>query len=200
MTEPTLPGLAAIPPVRDELDRRYTPQSLADAIVDRLYIGDNVLCPTVLEPSVGGGAFVRAVRHRWPDAEVMGVDIDADAPGFHGCDVTHRGTFLHVDSDYKPLGSRIDLIIGNPPFGQALEHVRHALTFGCPVVFILPLAYLGVQAWAPLLTGPKRPAFVWPIVGRPWPEHVRECAVFGWEPTREPFAETTLALLTEWQR
>jgi len=190
MTEPTLPGI--LPPVRDELDRRYTPQSLADAIVDRLHITPK----RVLEPSVGGGAFARAARRRWPACKVFGVDVDPASPGANKCNAWLCGDFL----SFKPsMLEHVDLILGNPPFGQALDHVRHALTFECPVVFVLPLAYLGVQSWAPFLTGLQRPVFVWPIVGRPW-NVLREAAVYGWDPRRSPGDETTLALLTDWGR
>jgi hypothetical protein len=187
MTEPTLPGLAAVPPVRDELDRRYTPQSLADAIVDRL----NITPRRVLEPSVGGGAFVRAVSRRWPTIRIDGVDLDPHAPGLMMCDRVYCGDFLAWEGSH-------DLIIGNPPFSEALEHVRHALTFGCPVVFVLPLAYLGVQQWTPLLQD-FVPDVVRPIVGRPWPEHVRECAVFEWR-TKHGSVGTRMELLDGWQR
>ena len=43
---------------RDKLDRYYTPDNVARACTARLTIPDGA---TVLEPSVGGGAFVRAV-------------------------------------------------------------------------------------------------------------------------------------------
>jgi hypothetical protein len=203
----TLPGLPSVPPVRDELDRRYTPDPLACAVVRRIRVrefGERVgyyrttedggkvfehRAVRILEPSVGGGAFARACSNRWPSAHITGVDLELDPRGVHYCSFAVTGiSFLHYAPDEPP-----DLIVGNPPFGEALLHVRHALTFGCPVVFVLPLAYLGVQSWAPLV---EQLSTVRPIVGRPWPEHVREVAVYEWGTV----APERLDLITDWRR
>lgn len=121
---------------RDHLDRYYTPPALAEALVDLLPIQQT---DRVLEPSAGGGAFVRAALQATPD--VVALDIDPRSPGRHTpgasgilCD------FLRYN---PPEAQRPDWIIGNPPYQDAEDHVRHALrvTRG-RVAFLLRLAFL----------------------------------------------------------
>jgi hypothetical protein len=169
MSDLLLPGMAPSFAIGDPLDRCYTPDKLAQAIVDSLAITSP---QTVLEPSVGGGAFVRAVRRAWPDATILGVDIDPDAPGLALCDEVFIGDFLDHTLPTP------DLIVGNPPFKDALAHVAHA-EFHDAMALVLPLAYLGVKSWAPVLDK-REPASVRPILGRPWPKRVRETAVYWW--------------------
>lgn len=171
-----LPGIEPERPIGDALDRCYTPDRLADAVVAALpwLVGVG----RIIEPSAGGGAFVRAVRKRHPDALIHGIDLDPEAPARDRCDWWTTCSWTDVDlRSWLP-----DLIIGNPPFGEALAHVEHALTYTSAVVaLILPLAYLGVQEWAPLLDR-RPPTILRPILGRPWPDRVRETAVYQWQP------------------
>jgi hypothetical protein len=121
---------------RDALDRYYTPDSVAMKLVAAIpELGVRVHPLTVLEPSCGGGAFMRAIRGRWPDAQLSGVDADPDAPVRDNVGVT-IADFLTVQQPY-------DLTIGNPPFNAAEEHVRHALKLSrVGVGFLLRLAFL----------------------------------------------------------
>lgn len=114
------------------LDAYYTPDALAFFLVDLLPIHGNDL---VLEPSAGGGAFVKALLHK--TNQVVAIDLNPDAPGLKMvgsavCD------FLDVLPPNAP-----DWIIGNPPYFNASEHVEHALN--CTdrhVGFLLRLAFL----------------------------------------------------------
>lgn len=197
MTQPTLPGLASVHDTRDPLGRRYTPDPLAAAVVARLVAAGVVghLPCTVVEPHVGGGGFVRAVRSAAPSARVVGVDLDPRAEGLASCGEQVVGDWLDV-AGAVVARSRPRLIVGNPPFDdpkggsptRAQDHL--AATFeavaasgsdGLPVTYlawVLPLAYLGTQAWGRLLT--RWPTVeVTPIVGRPW-EQQREVALYRW--------------------
>ena len=114
------------------LDAYYTPAELAGYLVGLLPIMDGEL---VLEPSAGGGAFVRALVQR--TSEVVAIDVNPDAPGLKMvrsavCD------FLDIRPPTMPKW-----IIGNPPYFNALEHVKHAID--CTerhVCFLLRLAFL----------------------------------------------------------
>ena len=155
---------------RDALDRYYTPQALADAIVEALDEDEGPGLGWVLEPSVGGGSFARACRDLWPSNRVNGIDADHNAPGRWACDVFEIADFLAlpapVDPDYPPR-----LIIGNPPYRNAEAHIRQALDIVAPgghVVFLLRLAMLEGQArralWAEhppkrVLVLSRRPSF-----------------------------------------
>ena len=121
---------------RDPGDRYWTPPELADALVDRLDIlpGDHVL-----EPSVGGGAFARAVCELDVGRLVV-CDVDDSAPGLVEGEAV-VGDFL----SYRP-DCRFDWIVGNPPYRQALEHVEHALELGARIAFLLRLAFLESSA------------------------------------------------------
>ncbi len=136
---------------RDKLDRYYTPQRLADVLVSRLV--DDGFTPatgrlSVLEPSVGGGAFALAALSAFGDRAAMHVvDVDAAAPGLRlvrGAarrrDVVRVGDFLATR-----LTNRHDLVLGNPPYRQAELHVRKALSSlvdGGVLGMLLRLAFL----------------------------------------------------------
>lgn len=158
----------------DPLERWYTPEPLAAAIVDGL-LGWNDEAPrTVVEPSVGGGAFARAVRRRWPSSLLIGIDADPEAAGLAICDRRHVDDWPRWARGV--LGERGALVVGNPPFKGAIEHVAAAQQVCGVVAFILPLAYLGGAKWRPLR---DRLASVQVIDGRPW-ECVREVALWTW--------------------
>lgn len=143
---------------RAGLDRYYTPDDLARALVSTLHIPSSAL---VLEPSVGGGAFVNAVR-QVAGANIFAIDVDPAAPGldnttkrrftagrvFIGDFLSHQFTV----GDLAPYDG-FDYIVGNPPFNDAEAHVRRARALvkpGGTVAFLLRLAFL---------EGAKRKAF-----------------------------------------
>jgi hypothetical protein len=84
----------------------FTPKSVRDLVWE--YI--DTPPAAILEPSSGSGEFFDDCRERFPDATLVGVELDADmakAKGFVNQD------FLNWES-----GISFDLIIGNPPFVQ----------------------------------------------------------------------------------
>lgn len=166
--------------VGDELDRCYTPQTLADAIVARV---DAVLLEPpklVIEPSCGGGAFVRAIRGCWPDARIIGCDIDPDAIGLGLVDDARVGDW----PSFAACIPQADIVIGNPPF-TGDEGIRQVLASregqpGAILSMVLPLAYVGVKRWLRLVEHPHPRNSLAPIVGRPWPDKLRETANYVW--------------------
>ncbi len=125
-------------------DRYYTPDELARVLVGLLplYSSD-----VVVEPSVGGGAFARAIRAQVPRARLIGVDIDPQAAGFQDCHTAAiAGDFL--EHSLVGLGTP-DWVIGNPPYRKALAHLMHALGFGSRVAFLLRMGFLGSQTRLP---------------------------------------------------
>jgi len=144
--------------VRAELDAFYTPDDLARHLVGLLPVlpGD-----TVLEPSVGGGAFARALKRQ----EVTGIDLDPRARGFDHCDYSEVGDFLAVEKESFDRAPR--WVVGNPPYSHAQAHVEHALAItGQHVCFLLRLAFLEsakrIQFWR------QHPArCVWVLSERP---------------------------------
>lgn len=124
--------------MRDELDRYYTPDDVAQLCVDALpEMADGTAYPyvRVFEPSVGGGAFVRACRARWgEDTHVIGCDIDRHAPGWAEVNVPLDGSLLDV---HLPESDVVDLCVGNPPYIHAEAHAARLLAQGYPVVALL---------------------------------------------------------------
>jgi hypothetical protein len=122
---------------RRAFDAYYTPPGLARALVALLPVEGSV----VWEPHAGGGSFVRAlVQAR---AAVMASDVQATAQG-----LVEEGVAYAFDGDFLAtsfLGTEvvIDWIVGNPPYGQAEAHVRHALSEArVGVAFLLRLGFL----------------------------------------------------------
>ncbi len=175
-----MPGLSGglVAGVGDELDRCYTPDRLALACVKRMPTRH---VETAVEPSVGGGAFVRALCRVWPTASVLGVDVDPGAAGLALCADKRLGSWpkMCAAGDIP----RPDIVVGNPPFSgdTALAHVEAALDLGAEAVgLILPWSYWGVERWTGLLYG-RGVVSVSPIFPRPWPAQVREVAFYVWQ-------------------
>ena len=114
------------------LDAYYTPEKLAAALVDLLPIRPG---EAVLEPSCGGGAFVRALLKKTP--EVVAMDLDPEAPGL-ALTLSACADFLSIMPRIKPRW-----IVGNPPYNAAQKHVEHALEASAQhVAFLLRLGFL----------------------------------------------------------
>lgn len=142
----------------------FTTDALADVLVGTLGIQP---FESVLEPHVGGGAFVEAVRKRGvPYHRIQGCEIDPDlainTERVRGI-VVNAGDFLDLRrEDFSPdLAGGWDWIIGNPPYsrgtgrfnakGEEIQepcaelHIRHALSLLAPgghLAFLLRLAML----------------------------------------------------------
>lgn len=114
---------------RRKLDAYYTPDDLARALAN-LVVGDMDVRSLVLEPNVGGGAWVRALPCVFT---VDGMDLDPQARGLAACSRSKAGDFLAED----PPSDRYDLVIGNPPYRQAMEHIERAMTLAPRVAFLL---------------------------------------------------------------
>lgn len=108
-----------------DLKKKYqffeTPERLADWLVELAEIKDS---DTVLEPSAGRGAIVKAIHKAYSDIAVSGYELmDINLP------------FLTALSGFKLLGSdflqecdtTFDVIIANPPFSknQDIDHINH---------------------------------------------------------------------------
>lgn len=135
---------------RVALDFYATPDPLALAICSYLY--DEVGCfRWIVEPSAGHGAFVRAARSVWPDAGILAVDVAPER-----LEALERAGATRVDivdwperaaAGWYYLGPTDPLlIVGNPPYRSAEEHVRAALASmreGDDLAFLLRINFLG---------------------------------------------------------
>lgn len=195
MTQLSLVASATTGPTgaHDPLDRFYTPQALADAVVDRL---SPAALSWVVEPSCGGGAFVRALQRR--GCLVLGCDLDPEADGLRRSDLAWAGALESFPGSAGPLA----WAIGNPPFGSdpdylGLQHARICLKHAPSVALILPWSWLGLPPAMACLRDAPVPDEVWPIHPRPWGDHLRESAVWVW---RERAGSTRIGEPLFWRR
>jgi hypothetical protein len=175
---------------RDPLDRYYTDDADAAAIVA-------VVAPVlprgrgavVVEPSAGGGAFVRAIRAH-TDAPIVAVDHDPNAPALREqlADYHARADFTAWDGGGLVIGA----ILGNPPYRDAEAHVRRALQLagGGPVVFLLRLGFRSSGRRAPFWRE-FPPAAVRALAERPsftgdGSTDATDYGVFAWNVAPEP--------------
>jgi len=127
------------------LDQYFTPQPLADALAllltrDGWWRGGNVI-----EPSAGKGAFVRAAYNILCARDIRATDIDLqryeELRAMPECSLATQTDFVAARH-----GKPFSLILGNPPFSHAEDHVRAALAIRDPrfgaVAFLLRLAFL----------------------------------------------------------
>jgi len=157
---------------RRPLDAYYTPDDLAEALVASLPVR---MLSTALEPSCGGGAFVRALRLR--GVAVLGLDIDPEADGLADANMAQVGDFLTYQHDIACP----EWIIGNPPFSDAEAHVRHAIDItGRHVAFLLRLAFLESRKRVPFWKE-HPPRKVWVLSERPsFTGGSTDSCAYGW--------------------
>ena len=93
---------------------------------------------TFLEPSAGGGAFLRALKNKGYN-NFFAIDID---PGYK--DVKKLDFLQDNLSSFLPKRDQI-ITIGNPPFGHraklAIDFINKSLEYSNIVAFILPLQF-----------------------------------------------------------
>lgn len=126
------PAPAAEEPTRAAFDEYLTPEPFAMGMARRV----NEILPykprMVIEPSAGTGAFVRASRIFWPEAPVIAVEIQqqhAEALWMAGASSVSIASWIEVIEAVQrnPTLPPPWLIIGNPPYNEAAEHIEAAL-------------------------------------------------------------------------
>ncbi len=92
-----------------------TPEWLVDRVLDTVLVG--MPAPRrVVDPSCGDGRFLAAAATRWPDAELHGIDVDAEVLAAAR---QRLGAHAHLhcgDGLGDAAGADFDLVVGNPPF------------------------------------------------------------------------------------
>lgn len=120
-------------------DKHYTHPDTARAVIQRLIdYGDICTGDMILDPCVGKGAFVKAIRDVHPNSGSLAIfSVDIDPSVVADC---------HVDFTLFDAQGPYQLIVSNPPFSQAQAFVEHSLTMIDPrgtVAFLLLLQFLG---------------------------------------------------------
>jgi SAM-dependent methyltransferase len=106
-----------------------TPDEVADRLVEYIPVrkSHNPFVPnlprTILEPSAGRGAIVRAINRRYSWAKVYAVEIwKENIDNFNG----ECARLTHADFMTHPIAGQVDCIVANPPFrrNQDIDHFR----------------------------------------------------------------------------
>lgn len=118
----------------DPFGSYYTPDNLADAIVERFVGRPSGERCRATEPGAGGGAFLRALYKRSWSCRVY--EVDPFAPTFLGPDGVD-----FLTSSVQPS----DVVVGNPAFHLAEDIIERSLLAAPRVVFLLPMKFLGGQ-------------------------------------------------------
>ena len=166
----------------EDLDRYYTPPALARALVQVLADQHWGEPPDVLEPHAGGCAFLDALEEH--GCTVIAADVDP-----HSLAVVQAGALCREFlQEWDPKCPRPSWIVGNPPYGEAEEHTRHALrTATIGVAFLLRLGMLESRKRIPFWRGPgscleavhvlaQRPSFVSSVTRT----GATDSAAYGW--------------------
>lgn len=118
---------------RAPFDAYYTPAAHALACCRWLRDEGGIVDPAdLVEPSVGGGSWVAAVREVWPEARLDRCDVNGEAPGLtrglRPDEVAHTGDWLLGPSRRWSLG------LGNPPYGDDVLPFLEATLARCGAV------------------------------------------------------------------
>jgi hypothetical protein len=152
------------------VDNYPTPPALAEAICKRL----SELLPIghfeVIEPSAGTGVFVRPLRQLWSLPPLIAIDTHPSVKALHkaGADDVHKADWVQWVKQYKVEGPT--LVVGNPPFSLAEDHIFAGLEYllpGSHIAFLLKMNFFGGKARAATLWNQGQLRWVIPIVGRP---------------------------------
>lgn len=138
-----------------KLEQFFTPYNLAWAITQRVFHSldrNSMSAQSIIEPSVGGGAFAEAILLSGrTNIELVVNDIDPELPARF---VEVYPSVMAKCSDWgsdDPTWNGVagsDLVLGNPPFTQAELHVRKGLERANVVAFLLQCSYEGMPRLA----------------------------------------------------
>lgn len=118
------------PPLRNRASIRltgavYTPPDVASALTSHIHGLVRSTEPSILEPSIGDGAFVDSLMQHFPAGSLTGVDIDSQvvaALQVSAALLDQRAAFYTSDfiafarDRVNAARAQFDLAIGNPPF------------------------------------------------------------------------------------
>jgi ParB-like chromosome segregation protein Spo0J len=146
-------------------DAYWTPDLHARGIVR--WIDERFFASTpparVLEPSVGGGAFIGPIQDTWPDARIEAIDMDPLAPGLQCADSSTVGDYMEIITS-----GRYDIVVGNPPYREDLvAWIERSRRSARVVAYLLRGSFAGGIKRQEWFSGSGKPAHVVVISPRP---------------------------------
>ena len=122
--------------MKNALDQFYTKDEVALKLCEiiKAKLKDKLEFYTFLEPSAGGGAFLKALNKNFKNNEIIALDLEPKAQNIEQCD------FFSYYTNVQKI-----FTIGNPPFGKradlAIRFFNHASVFSDYIAFIVPLQF-----------------------------------------------------------
>lgn len=114
---------------RQALGQYLTPRVLRQPLLDRIPLRPGM---RVLDPGVGTGEFLRAVRERCPETVLVGWDVDDEVLEVARSVVPDADIQLRSALDAAPEET-FDVVVGNPPYFQLKLSAEHRRRFA-PVI------------------------------------------------------------------
>jgi release factor glutamine methyltransferase len=111
--------------------RALVPRPETEIVVERaLALLDGIPAPRVLDLGVGSGAIALALKDECPDAEVVGVDVSADALSL----ARENAALLELEIELREGGLESaaagwDLVVSNPPYVDTLDGLQPELQY-----------------------------------------------------------------------
>lgn len=107
---------------KKDLGQVFTPQKAAAAALELI---EDEAISNIIDPCCGAGDFLLAASRRWPQAKLVGVDIDALALAVARTRFVLAGIkgtqLVEANALTSELGQGFDLVAGNPPWGCKLN-------------------------------------------------------------------------------
>jgi len=119
--------------VRLERGAFFTPAEIVTQVLDLISpliaeFGQPEHAVRFIDPACGAGAFLSAVAARWPGAQLLGVDLEAQSLA-HAARRVPRATLLNANALTHPRAfegdAAVDVWLGNPPYNGTSPLLRN---------------------------------------------------------------------------
>lgn len=117
-----------------------TPGWCTQAILRKFNI-EIVLAESILDAGSGTGAIAREVYKLNPEVSAIENNLDRHLQAQDSCTYKYNKP-LYLHQDFLEHKRIYDIIISNPPYGQAQEFAEHAIKHSKLVIFLLRLNWL----------------------------------------------------------
>ena len=119
--------------------RALVPRPETETLVERaLEVAEGIEGPRILDVGVGSGAIALALKDERPDAQVIGVDVSADALALARENAQRLGLEIELRQGDGAVAAAEgwDVVVANPPYVESLEDVQPELRWEPKVALV----------------------------------------------------------------